>query len=132
LDGAVRHGYREVCFAAAGLSREDEPATVGDEVSGEKRAKEGKAQGRLQREVEVVDGLEEWEMSAACEPPEARLLSLRDLLGDEDSQKVATGPALLLGARGEVAPNAARVGEMKALEQIVDRDVGGVHERSSC
>src|SRR5436309_88881 len=59
LDRAIRDRNREMRLAAPRLARQDQAATVGDEVGREKRAKEGKAESRLQREVEVVDRLEE-------------------------------------------------------------------------
>ena len=54
---------------------------------------------------------------------------MRDLLGDEQGEEVAAAPRLGLGAGDEVAPGAARVGEVKALEQRVDVEVTGVDTR---
>jgi hypothetical protein len=51
-----------MCLSATSLAREDESATVSDEVRREKRAKEGKAKRGLQCEVEVIDRLEKWEL----------------------------------------------------------------------
>jgi hypothetical protein len=82
-------------------------------------------------EVKVVDGLEEGEVRAPCEAPEARLLAMRDLLGNEHGKEVAAAPRLLLGASRELAPDATRVGEVETFEQVVDGNVGRVHEKSS-
>ncbi len=99
-------------------------------VGQEKRAEEGKTQGGLEREVDVVDGLEKGEMRASREPAQACLLPVRDLFRDEDGEVVAAAPPLLFRACGELAPEAARAGEVQTLEQIVDGDLGRVHEKS--
>src|SRR5262249_16978813 len=83
-------------------------------------------------EVEIVDGFQERKTATRRESPDPRLLTVRDFLSDEDREEVTTAPCLLLGASDHVAPVAARVGEVKALEQRIDVDVGGVHEKSSC
>ncbi|MFO0738199.1 MAG: hypothetical protein U0270_20070 [Labilithrix sp.] len=132
LDGAVGNGDREVRLSATGLAGEDQPASVGDEVGREERGKEGKTESRLQGEVEVVDRLEEGKVCTPGQPTESRLLAMRDLFSDERGEEVAVAPAVLLCARDKVAPDAPRVGEVKALQQIVDRDVGCIHVRVSC
>ena len=132
LDGAIRDRDCQVRLAATRLARQDQAATVGDEVGREKRAKKGKTKSRLQREVEIVDRLQKGKPCAAGEPHETCLLAVRDLLGDERGEKVAMAPALFLRARAQIAPDAARVGEVKALEQIIDGNLGRVHEKSSC
>ena len=71
-------------------------------------------------------------LRAARQPAEARLLAMRDLLGDEQREEVMVGPLLLLGAHDEVAPDAARIGEVQALEQAIEVDVGRLHRTSSC
>ena len=41
---------------------------------------------------------------------------MRDLLGDEERQEVATGPLLALGAEREITPDPPRVRQMQSLE----------------
>jgi hypothetical protein len=110
----------------------DERAPVGDEVGRERGAQERELDGALVGEVEIVDGLQEGKAAAVRHALDAGLLTMRDFLGDEDREEVATAPFLLLGARDEVAPRPARVGEMKTLEHRIDVDVGRVHTKSSC
>jgi hypothetical protein len=88
--------------------------------------------GRLVREVEVVDGLEEGEAGSPGDLLESRLLAVRDLLREEHAQELLVGPLLLLGAGAEVAPHAASVGEVEPLEQRVDGDLGLHSGRTSC
>jgi hypothetical protein len=57
---------------------------------------------------------------------------MRDLLGDDEREKITTAPRLGLGTSDEVAPGPASVGEVKTLEHRVDVDIGGLHEKSSC
>ena len=132
LDRSIGDGDRDVCLAASGLAVKDQRAPVGDEVGRQRRAEKRELDGALVGEVEIVDGLQEGKAAATRHALDAGLLAMRDLLGDEEREEVAAAPFLLLGARDEVAPRAACVGEMKTLEHRVDVDVGGVHAKSSC
>ena len=142
LDRAIGDCDREVRLAAPGFAVQDQRAALGDEVRGERGAEQGEAHGRLVGEIEVVDRFEEREAGAPREPREARLLAVGDLLGDEDGQEAIVGPLLSLGAGDEVAPHASRVGEIEALEDGIEFEVGGVdrgpsrggasHSTSSC
>ena len=101
---------------------EDQIASFGDELGAEVGAEELQAQGRLEREVEVVDGLEEREVGVVDGAPQPGLLAVRDLLGDEDGEEVAARPLLRLGALAELAPDATGVGQVQPLEQRVEID----------
>ena len=63
---------------------------------------------------------------------DAGLLAMGDLFGDERREEVVVGPLLLFGAGDEVAPGTARVGQVEALEKIVEVEVDWLHENSSC
>ena len=126
LDRAVADGDGDVGLAAAGLAVKDERAAVGDEVGRQRRAEQRELDGALVGEVEVVDGLEEGEAAAAGDALDAGLGAMSDFLGDQQGQEVAAAPLLGLGASDEVAPDAARVGEVEALEQRIDVEVAGV------
>jgi hypothetical protein len=128
LDGAVGDGDGEVGLATAGFAGEDEGAAVGDEVGGEVGAEHGESEGGLEGEVEVVDGLEEGEVGGAGEALDAGLLTVSDLLGEEEGEEVAEGPLLLLGAGGEVAVDARSVGEVESLAERLDVKLGRFHK----
>ena len=129
LDGSVGDRHRKVGFAAAGFAVEDQAVSLRDEARREGRAEQGKADSGLVGEVEVVDGFEEGEAGPPGEAPEACLLAMSDLLGDQERQEVSIGPLFLLRALHELAPDPARVGEMEPLEQDVELIVGRRHRR---
>lgn len=126
LDGAVGDRDREMRLPAAGLAHEDQIAPLGDELGAEVGAEELQAHGRLERKVEVIDGLEEREVRVVDGASETGLLTVSDLLGDEHGKEVAAGPLLGLGSLAELAPDAPGVGEVKALEQRLEIDGAGI------
>ncbi len=125
LHRAVRDGDGEVRLAAARLALEDDRMTFGDEVRGEQRADGREAQARLVGEVELLDGAQEGKAGGADGASEPRAAAMRDLLREEREEQRVVRPVFLLGALDEVAPGAARVGEVQALEQRVEV---GAHE----
>ena len=132
LDRPVGDGHRKVRLPATGLAKEDEASALGDEVGRQGRAQERQAHRGLVGEVEVIDRLQERELRSMREPAEACMAALGDLLSDQRGEEVMEGPLLFLGARDEIAPDAPRVGEVQALEQPIEVDVGGLHSASSC
>ena len=52
-------------FAAAGLAVKNQRAPFGDEIRPEVGTEQGQTQGRLQTEVELLNGLEEGEVGLA-------------------------------------------------------------------
>jgi len=127
LDGAVGDRDGEMGLPAARLAHQDEIAHLCHEVWRQGGAEERKSDSRLIGEVEVIDGLEEGKACATRKRLQTRLLAMSDLFGDEDAEKIAVGPLLLLGADNEVAPDAPRVSQVKAAEQRIDVDVGWIH-----
>jgi len=75
--------------------------------------------------------LQERELGAARQARKPRLLTVRDLFGDEEGEEVMEGPLLALGAHDELAPEAPGIGEVQALEEAIDVDGGGFHSASS-
>ena len=67
LDGAIPDGHRQMSFPSAGLTVQDQRASLGDEVQPEVGADHGFPERRLQREVELVDGLKERKMGSERE-----------------------------------------------------------------
>ena len=95
----------------------------------ERRAEHLEAQRRLIGEIEIVDRLEKGKVRAARQSREARLLPMGDLLGGEQREEIAIGPALALGALDQIAPDASRIREMQPFEERVEIGVGGDHDR---
>jgi len=62
---------------------------------------------------------------------DAGLLAVGDLLGHEEAEVVAIGPALALRTIGERGVDAPGVGEMEPLEQGVDVEFRGIHDGHS-
>lgn len=124
LNRAVGDGHGEVGLPAPGLPAEDQGAALGDEVRRERRAQEREADRGLVGEVEIVDRLEKGKAGALGEAAQARLVPLGDFFGDEDGEEVLITPLLLLRAPEEIPPDAARIGEVEALEQRIQRDGG--------
>src|SRR6266849_5482245 len=73
LDGAVPDGHRQMGLPSAGLTVQDQRPSLGDEVQPEVGADHGFPKSRLQREVELVDGLEERKMRASRAALQSRL-----------------------------------------------------------
>lgn len=119
-------------FSATGLAHQDQIASLGDEVGAEVVAEQSGPQRRLQREVEVVDGLEKREMSVARGGAQTSAVAVPDLLGQQHGQEIAMRP--LLGARllGEPCPAAPRVGEVQPLEHGVDVHGGRIEGDHEC
>jgi hypothetical protein len=122
-DRFVSDGDGEMGLTPAGLALEDEAGAGGDELWSEEAAEQDLSQGGLEREVEFLDGLEEWEACLADTALDAGLGPVCDLLADHDGEEVAVGPLLTLSAGDDVVPIAACVGQVEALEQGVE---GGV------
>jgi hypothetical protein len=127
LDRPIADRDCEVRLPAPGLSGQDEAASFRDEVRSEKRAQELETKRRLMREVEVVDRLQEGEVSLPREPLETSFLTMSDLLREKHREEVAEGPLFLLGSSDEIAPDPPRVGEVEALQNPLDVDLGEVH-----
>jgi hypothetical protein len=130
LDGAVGDRDREVGLPATGLAMKDQRAALADEVGAEIRADERGPQTRLQREVEVVDGLEVGEASPAREALKTGLLTVRDLLPYEQRQEVAVGPGLFLRLRYDLHVHAAHVGQVEPPKESVELLLGDVGRRA--
>ena len=85
------------------LPRPGLPARISDRPSVTKSGESAEPsivqpQRRLVGEVEIVDRLQKRKVRAARQPREARLLPMRDFLGDQEREEVAIGPGLPLGA----------------------------------
>jgi hypothetical protein len=120
LHSAVSDRDGEVRLAATGLAEKDHGATFGDEVWGEQRADGRQTQRRLVTEIEFFDGAQKRKRGGAHCAAQARAATMRDFLGDQRVKKLLVGPLLLLGALDQVAPHAARIGEMEAFEERIE------------
>ena len=124
LDRPIGRRDGEMRFAAPGFSEKDQGAPLGDEIRRQRGAQEREPHGGLVGEIEIVDRLEEGKRGAAHEPGETRLLALGDFLGDEHREELRIGPLLLLRTHEDVPPHATGIGEVQALEQRIQIDVG--------
>ena len=68
LDRAIRNRDRQMRFPATGSAVQNQRAAVGDKIGREIRAQQREAQLGLEREVEVLDGLQVGEVRAPGEP----------------------------------------------------------------
>ena len=107
-----------------GLPPEDQRPSFGHEVGRERRAEHVQSQRRLIGEVEIVDRLQKRKVRAARESRQARLLPMRDLLGDQEREEIAIGPRLPFGALHEIAPDAPGIREMQSLEERIEIVIG--------
>jgi hypothetical protein len=124
LDRPVGDRDGQVGLATTGLAVQDERATLGDEVRSEEGSEQGWPQGGLQREVEVVDGLEVREAGLAGQTLQSCLTAVCDLVGDEHGEEVTVGPLLGFGLGGDLAVDATHVGQVQSLQQRVEIDIG--------
>ena len=81
LDGAVPDGHCQMGLPSASLTVQDQRPPLGDEVQPEVGADHGFPECRLQREVELVDGLEEREVCAPRTTLQSRLFPSRHFFG---------------------------------------------------
>jgi len=116
LDGSVPDGYRQMRFPSASLTVQDQRPPLGDEVQPEVGADHGFPECRLQREVELVDGLEEREVCTPRAALQSRLFPSRHFFGQQQSQEVSVRPTFLLCPNGNLLVDPARVRQIEAPE----------------
>ena len=129
LNGAIGNGDCQMGFAPARFARQDQRPTLGDKVGRQGGAEQRQSDDALIGEIEVVDRLEKRKVGPARQTPEARLLAMGDLFGQEQREKIATGPVLAFGAAHEVSPHPSRIGQMQPFETAIQIEVGDLHER---
>jgi hypothetical protein len=126
LDGLVGHSDGQMRLASPCFAVEDQAPTLGREVRAQERSQRGGAQGRLVREVEVIDRLQKRELGLPREALNAGLLAVGHLSADQCDQECVESPALLLGALDQGVVCAPRVREVEAFEVAVQVDGIGV------
>src|SRR6266571_9002550 len=117
LDGTIADGHGQMRLPAPGLAVEDEGASLADQLGSQTRAEQRQAQRGLEREIELLHGLEERKVGAPRQMLQTRLLSSRHLLRQQESEEVRVGPAFLLGLHRDLLVDAAHVGQVETLEQ---------------
>jgi hypothetical protein len=80
-------------------------------------------------EVEIIDRLQKRKVGAPRESPQARLLPMRDLLGDQEGEEIVIRPRLALGPLYEIAPDAPGIREMQSFEEGIEILIGRHHDR---
>jgi hypothetical protein len=113
-----------MCLSAPRLPVQHDVAPVGDEVRAQIGAQHGYPQRRLEREVEVIDGLQEWEACAPDVAGDARRTPLRCLLSDQHLEEMLVRPVLFLRLRAQRLPRSARVRQVKPAKQRVQIHTG--------
>ena len=81
------------------------------------------SKARLENEVELLDGLDEREVSLARSPVDARVVAVRGFFCDEQCEKVAVRPAFSSGACPVIIVEAPHGGQVQTLEKHVEVDV---------
>ena len=90
LDSAICDGDDQMGFAAAAFSLENQAASSTDELRAEIAAQERQPQAGLEREVELIDGLQEREVCLSDRALDTGLLAMSDFLGDQHPQELPT------------------------------------------
>src|SRR5713226_2825997 len=116
-------------LAATWLAAEDQTAPFRHKVRRERRSEEGQTDGRLIREVEIIDRFKKRKVRPPDETVQARVLSMRDFFVDQQREEIMIGPFFLLGASRQVPPRPSGVGEMEAFQKGVEVMIGEVHDR---
>src|ERR1700730_13671052 len=111
-------------FAAASLAVKDQGASFGDEFRCEIGTKQRLPQSGLQREIELINGLEEGKVSLAGAALQAGLLAVRHFFGQQKSEKVAIGPVFLLGSIRYLLVDAACMRQVETSEQRLELAFG--------
>src|SRR4029453_3879744 len=111
---------RKVSFPGACVARKNEQSAFGHEVGCERRAEHVQPQRGLIGEVEIIDRLQKRKVGAPRESPQARLLPMRDLLGDQEGEEIVIRPRLALGPLYEIAPDAPGIPEMQSFEEGIE------------
>jgi len=131
LDGSIPDGHCQMGFATTGLTVQDQRPSLGDEVRPEIGTEEGLPKSRLQREIELVDSLEEGEVCAPRAALQSRLLASRYFFGQQQSQEVPIRPTFLLRPNGHLLVNPAHVRQVKAPEVSLELALGEFQTRES-
>lgn len=82
--------------------------------------RECRSSARLDATIDIVDRLQKRKMRAPGQPRQPGLLTVGDLLGSEQHQKIPLRPALTLGAVDQNAPHAPRIRQLQPFEQRID------------
>jgi hypothetical protein len=83
LNGAIGDSDGQMGLATARFAEENEIASLGNELRAEIGTEQRESQGRLQRKVELVDGLEKGKVGGHGTPPQTRLPTMSDFFGGD-------------------------------------------------
>ena len=121
FDQGETEGGREMAFAAAGWSEQDEvgsliePDVAGGEGHDLRLADRGHG-----REVESLEGFAGWPVGFVEMPFDAAPGTSGDFVFDERDKEAGGGPALFIGAFGELLPEGFDRGEPEIAQQQGD------------
>lgn len=128
LNGLVGNGDREMCFSEAGLSGEDECPPFADEFGSEEGSEKRHLDGRLKREVEVLDRREEGKVRNSDGAFDSRLRAMGDLLGNEGGEIIAVPHSVFLRSRDEFGVEPSHGGKMESSEHAVEIELRSFHQ----
>jgi hypothetical protein len=111
-------------LSSASLTVQNQRPPLGDEIQPKVGADHGFPECRLQREVELVDGLEEREVCAPCTTLQSCLLPSRHFFGQQQSQEVSIRPTFLLRPNGNLQVDPAHVRQVEAPEVYLELALG--------
>src|SRR4030095_4886901 len=111
-------------FSTAGFTVQDQRPSLGDEVQPEVGADRGFPERGLQREVELVDGLEERKVCAPSTTLQSRLFPSCYFFGQQQSQEVPIRPTFLLGPISDLFVNPTRMRQVEAPEVNLELPLG--------
>jgi hypothetical protein len=119
LDGSVPDGHRQMGLSSTGLTVQNQRPSLGDEVQPEVGADYGFPECRLQREVELVDGLEEREVRAPRTTLQSRLLPSRYFFGLGPISDLLVNPARVRQVEAPEVNLELPFGEFQTLQSVV-------------
>src|ERR1700756_548507 len=111
-------------FSTAGFTVQDQRSPLGDEVQPEVGTDHGFPERGLQREVELVDGLEEREVCAPRTALQSRLFPSGYFFGQQQCQEVPIRPTFLLGPISDFLVNPAHVRQVEAPKVYLELPLG--------
>src|SRR5215469_1423795 len=98
LNGTIANGNGQVRFPSAFLPIKNQRASFGDKIRPQVGTEQRLAQGLLQTEVKLINGLQKRKVRFAGKALQAGLLAMRHLFRQQNRQEVAIAPVFALGS----------------------------------
>src|SRR5882762_6162632 len=111
-------------FSSTRLAVENQRASFGDEIRSQVGTEQRLTQGGLQTEVELINGLEEGEVSLAGKALQAGLLTMRHFFGQQKSKKSTIATVFFLGSIRHVLIDTTGMRQVQPSEQSLQLPFG--------